>query len=249
MTKNTNAYRTFNRWLIFAGILLFATYLTYHYGLLEALLTNDSSHLSLVILIFFGAASLHVGWLAHRLGFQAEQTHALIQGTATQSAFFEQHDAQIKIQGTQAPDSMAAEHLVFLAEKYRAFGHVTEQDLLLDRLDHRLRAGHETGWFIADLMVRLGLLGTVIGFIFMLGSITTITTVDLQALQQLLGNMSGGMQVALYTTLAGLSTGILLSFQYQLLDQGADRLLSDIIELSEVHAIAHLRDFARNPTA
>jgi biopolymer transport protein ExbB/TolQ len=81
----------------------------------------------------------------------------------------------------------------------------------------------------------------VIGFIYMLGSISQVTSVDIQALQQLLSNMSGGMRIALYTTLTGLGGGILLGLQYRLLDQAVDRLMAEIIELSEVDITAELR--------
>jgi len=90
------------------------------------------------------------------------------------------------------------------------------------------------------MMLKLGLLGTVIGFIFMLGSVTAVDSVDVKTLQTLLTSMSDGMRIALYTTLAGLSAGMLLGFQYQLLDRTADRLLALIIEISEVHLPRHL---------
>lgn len=242
MTNHSEAFASFNRWLIFAGLMLFGCYLTYQQGLITALIESDRSYLSLVILLFFAAATLHVGLLARRLGAETAVTARLATSARHNDSLFDiDDDGGILVDNEPASRSYAHEHLAFLAEKCRAFGRIDGQDLLLDRLDNRIRRGHETGWFIADLMVRLGLLGTVIGFIFMLGSISSVTTVDLQALQQLLSNMSEGMRVALYTTLSGLTAGILLSFQYQLLDQGADRLLSDIIELSEVHAIGHLR--------
>ena len=117
---------------------------------------------------------------------------------------------------------------------------------MLERLENALGRGHETGWFVADLMIRLGLLGTVIGFIFMLGSVADVSSVDIHALQQLLTNMSGGMRIALYTTLTGLGAGMLLGLQYRLLDQAADRLMAEIIELSEVHIIDELREFAKH---
>jgi biopolymer transport protein ExbB/TolQ len=53
--------------------------------------------------------------------------------------------------------------------------------------------------------------------------------------------MSIGMRIALYTTLTGLAAGMLLGFQYRLLDQAVDRLMAEIIELSEVHITAQLR--------
>ena len=75
----------------------------------------------------------------------------------------------------------------------------------------------------------------------LLGSVAQVSSVDIHALQQLLTNMSTGMRIALYTTLTGLTSGMLLGFQYRLLDQAVDRLMAEIIELSEVHITAQLR--------
>ncbi len=52
----------------------------------------------------------------------------------------------------------------------------------------------------------------------MLLPIGEIRDFDPQVLQQLLATMSGGMAVALYTTLTGLITSMLLKFQYFVLD-------------------------------
>lgn len=60
-------------------------------------------------------------------------------------------------------------------------------------------------------MLKLGLLGTVIGFIFMLGSLVDLNSIDINVMQKLLTQMSGGMKVALFTTLTGMSCGVLLN--------------------------------------
>ena len=83
-----------------------------------------------------------------------------------------------------------------------------------DELSNR----HALGYLAVDILLKLGLTGTVIGFILMLLPIGEITDFDPQILQKLLGTMSGGMAVALYTTLTGLVTSMLLKFQYFLLD-------------------------------
>ena len=70
------------------------------------------------------------------------------------------------------------------------------------------------GYLIVDILLKLGLTGTVIGFILMLLPIGEIKDFDPQILQKLLSTMSGGMAVALYTTLTGLITSMLLKFQY-----------------------------------
>ena len=57
---------------------------------------------------------------------------------------------------------------------------------------------YEFGWFCSDVMLKLGLIGTVIGFIIMLGSLSDITTFDVTLLQGVLTTMGSGMGVALY---------------------------------------------------
>lgn len=244
MPPCATAYAVFYRWLLFAGVALFACYLSWQNGLLTLLLESDSSRISLVILVFFLLATVHAGWQAMRLGRETCATLSLKKACATESVLLRNDGADgVLVNGESGKASFAHEHLAFLALRSNAQQHVASQDLLLDRLDNILRRGHEAGWFVADLMIRLGLLGTVIGFIFMLSAITTIDSIDLRTIQHLLGTMSNGMRIALYTTLSGLGTGILLSFQYQMLDQAADRLLADIIELSEVQAMPHLHAF------
>jgi biopolymer transport protein ExbB/TolQ len=79
--------------------------------------------------------------------------------------------------------------------------------------------------------MRLGLIGTVIGFVLMLSSVYGLKQGDVNALQQLLATMGSGMQVALYTTLTGLGTALLIGIQCQWLDHCADNLISQIIKL------------------
>ena len=79
---------------------------------------------------------------------------------------------------------------------------------------------------IVDILLKLGLTGTVIGFILMLLPIGEIKDFDPQIIQQLLSKMSGGMAVALYTTLTGLVTSTLLKLQYFLLDSSLTGLFN-----------------------
>jgi biopolymer transport protein ExbB/TolQ len=79
-------------------------------------------------------------------------------------------------------------------------------------------------------MLKLGLLGTVIGFIIMLGSLSNLNSVDITVMQTLLAEMSSGMKVALYTTLTGMLAGITLNIKFNFLDWAVDHLLNDIKE-------------------
>ena len=62
-----------------------------------------------------------------------------------------------------------------------------------------------------------------------------IENFDLTMMQNLLQQMSGGMKVALYTTLSGLITSILLSLQYKYLEDNLLNILNMINEIIELY--------------
>ena len=69
----------------------------------------------------------------------------------------------------------------------------------------------------------------------MLMPVGNIEEFDPSLMQQLLSAMSGGMAVALYTTLAGLVTSTLLKLQYHMLDASAAELATRLAVLADVY--------------
>jgi hypothetical protein len=108
-------------------------------------------------------------------------------------------------------------------------------DKLLDAFIAEITAGHAFGWFIADVLLSLGLLGTVIGFIAMLAPIGQLDGGDEVALKSALTAMSGGMAIALYTTLVGLTGAVWLKLQGYLLDSGAGDIVRRLKWVTELH--------------
>lgn len=82
-----------------------------------------------------------------------------------------------------------------------------------DELDDFLQK-EEVGWFVSELCLTLGMLGTVVGFVFMLSGFETIDMSKQQTIQDLLTDLGGSMATALYTTLIGLFCGSVLKIQY-----------------------------------
>ena len=114
---------------------------------------------------------------------------------------------------------------------------------LLEAFGDRVLNRHATGHFISDILLKLGLLGTIIGFILMLLPVAEIKEFEANLMQQLLGEMSGGMAVALYTTLAGLTTSLLLKMQYQIIDSTAAKLVTRVSEISELRFSGQFKSF------
>jgi hypothetical protein len=78
----------------------------------------------------------------------------------------------------------------------------------------------EMQWFTADSCMTLGMIGTVTGFIIMLGgSLGEIDPSDTQQMKAVIGDMATGMSTALLTTLAGLIASLFLRMQLVLADK------------------------------
>lgn len=93
----------------------------------------------------------------------------------------------------------------------------------------RSHGAHETAWWFASATIKLGLLGTVVGFIVMATQIGRMPSFDLEQVQTMLKQMTQGMAIALYTTLAGLVANLWLGLQLLLLDRMADRVVAHIV--------------------
>ena len=86
-----------------------------------------------------------------------------------------------------------------------------------------------------DIMLKLGLIGTVIGFIIMLSSLSDITTFDVTLLQGVLTTMGIGMgKCTLYNAVSRFVTGVMVAIQYFNLESGCEELFSVLNQISEV---------------
>ena len=172
------------------GVIIFFTYLIFDLGLLSLIIASDQSKISLIILALYYLATAH--W--YYLSFSLDK----------------------EIEGLNSDDASSS----VLLSKLKYFDGNDQQKSknYLSILEDELANRHALGYMIVDILLKLGLTGTVIGFILMLLPIGEIIDFDPQIIQQLLSKMSGGMAVALYTTLTGLVTSTLLKLQYFLLD-------------------------------
>ena len=180
------------------GVIIFFTYLIYDLGLLSLIIASDQSKISLIILALYYLATAH--W--YYLSFSLDK----------------------EIEGLNSEDGSSSVLLTKL--KYFDGNDQQKSTNYLSILEDELANRHALGYMIVDILLKLGLTGTVIGFILMLLPIGEIKDFDPQIIQQLLSKMSGGMAVALYTTLTGLVTSTLLKLQYFLLDSSLTGLFN-----------------------
>ena len=170
-------------------LVIFSSYLVVDLGILSLIIDSDRSKISLIILSIYVLACAHWFYISINLDKEIASLDLTNHPTLIRS-------------------------FIDKASKENSSNQKNSLDLLQDELSNR----HALGYLAVDILLKLGLTGTVIGFILMLLPIGEIKDFDPQILQKLLATMSGGMAVALYTTLTGLVTSMLLKFQYFLLD-------------------------------
>lgn len=81
----------------------------------------------------------------------------------------------------------------------------------------------KVGWFVAESCLALGMVGTVTGFLLMLGTaFSNIDVTNSASLQKALEFMAVGMSTALYTTLVGLICSLIIKVQLVNLEVAID---------------------------
>ncbi len=242
-------------WLMFTGLVVFGLCVLWQEGLIHALVSSDRSRISLVILLIYALASLHCAMLVWKLSQEIEltKTAAAIALRVTSGASVHVVGDEVHIDDKQLPDCAATRHVHDLMRARNHEQNATQQsstaDNLLEAFVARLKAPHEVGWFITDVLLKLGLLGTIVGFILMLGSVADTTSLDVNTMQKVLKQMSVGMGTALYTTLAGLVASVSLGLHYLLLDKSADDLTQKTLRLANVTLQPFIQDTPGNSDA
>lgn len=89
---------------------------------------------------------------------------------------------------------------------------------------------------VANSLVLLGLIGTVLGFVIALSGVDPASAGDVRAIGPMVAKLIQGMSVALYTTLVGAVLSLWLTVNYHILSGGAVKLATDLIALGEANA-------------
>jgi len=213
------------RALIIIGLIGFGFFIAADRGLVQLALDSDKSYISYLILGIYVLATLQWLYLAHRLGRERAalvSLEAALAGPDRDSGWEE-----------QLPPGVVGQFVRDLARKRPG----SDADVLVGVVGDVLANGHALGHFLGDALLRLGLLGTIVGFIFMLLPIGEMEGFDAGMMQSLLTSMSGGMAVALYTTLTGLVTSTLLKLQYHVLDASAAELVTRLAVLVDLDLV------------
>ncbi|TDU26754.1 MotA/TolQ/ExbB proton channel family protein [Panacagrimonas perspica] len=209
---------SFLYWFVLSAACVFGVHMSWTLGLLQQVLIADTTQISAsIVLIYFGCMA-YGGWRAYQLS----SAHC---GLDRMRAHFRSSGELPSASGRL--EEWSHEYCSGLLEA------AADRAALREVLEERARGAHEAGWFLSSMILKLGLLGTIVGFVFMLGAIDAIKTLTTADLPQMLGKMGAGMAISLYTTLVGLVANMALGLQNLMLDRSAERLVSGTMQFAE----------------
>ena len=193
--KNSLIDNIFIYWIYFISLIFIAFYVLGSLGFISNILQADISYISSLITFIVIFYLFQCGYYLNKL---------------RDAVYF--LDKEI--------NSDSNNIFIMIYRDYQLTNNISKDNKTSSQEDFKLKLYEfaDNGFFVSDLLLKLGIIGTVIGFIIMLSSLSAIDEMNLSKMNNLLLSMSTGMKVALYTTLTGLIGSILLSIQYNFLE-------------------------------
>ncbi len=209
------------KWILGNSFAGFGLFIAWQQGWLSLVVASDASYLSVVMTAIF-------------LIFWALSTYKAISLNREVNRF-----------RAGAPHGVAADYMSKIRRvAAQSHGAKVDQATFANNLQAHLLLAIQPVNFTANLLILLGLIGTVIGFVIAVGGLgDALTGGDgPERVRAVLAQIVNGMGVALFTTLVGsILGGIWLQLHYQLLFRTSARLALEIVEHAE---LAILRDMS-----
>lgn len=233
-------------WLILTGLVVFGAVVCLDQGLIQRMIEADRSYICIVLILMY---LIGLGHTLHRTWYLSKELHLAnhikeLLCSLPAAPLVMDGESIRTTEGSTLPVGFVTNYIIDLIHSMPSARHgetaAEQQTDLLEAYASKIRSAHEFGWFYIDLMLKVGFLGTLIGFILMLGSVANVGVLDAASMQKVLTQMSVGMSTALYTTLASLVGGILLGIPYHLLERGLNTLIESTVYLKEVQILPRL---------
>ena len=203
--EKSNIDNIFIYWIYFISVILISIYVLESFGFISGLFKDDISYISTLIVSIFIFYLFRGGYYLFKLRYAIDDVN--------------HNDKNI-------------ENNIFIDILYEyrvSSAKNSNKKPFQEELKLKLYEIVDNGFFVSDSLLKLGIVGTVIGFIIMLSSLSTIDEMNLSKMYNLLLSMSSGMKVALYTTLSGLICSILLTIQNNFFENKINLFISKII--------------------
>ena len=208
------------KWLVINSFAALLVYVAWLRDWIDLVIESDASYLSLVIglvfVVFWLTSSFHIFAINREIGMFA----------------------------AGAKSGVAADYFLRLRRKGANLpGEKLDQGILASALRARMFMPIQIVSYVANVLILLGLIGTVVGFVIAVNGLgdSIAGGTNIERVQGVLGQIVNGMGVALFTTLVGaILGGLWLQIHYQMLTRAAGGLVVDIVEQADIDVIPEI---------
>jgi hypothetical protein len=208
------------KWLVINSFAALLVYIAWLRDWIDLVVESDASYLSIVIglvfVVFWLTSSFHILTINREIGLFA----------------------------SGAKTGVGANYFLRLRRKGANFDGVKiEQGLLASTLRARMFMPIQIVAYVANVLILLGLIGTVVGFVIAVNGLgdSIAGGTNIERVQGVLGQIVNGMGVALFTTLVGaVLGGLWLQIHYQMLMRAVGGLVVDIVERADIEIIPEI---------
>ena len=208
------------KWLVINSFAALLVYVAWLRDWIDLVVESDASYLSIVIglvfLVFWMTSSFHIMAINREVGLFA----------------------------SGAKSGIAADYFMRLRRKAANLaGEKIDQGVLAGALRARMFMPIQIVSYVANVLILLGLIGTVVGFVIAVNGLgdSIAGGTNIERVQGVLGQIVNGMGVALFTTLVGaILGGLWLQIHYQMLTRAAGGLVVDVVERADIEVIPEI---------
>jgi biopolymer transport protein ExbB/TolQ len=228
-------------WLFYINSVLGLIIIASFFGIFQIGFVYDKSYLSYVIFAWWAIAE---AVFATNLWNQSREFSML-------SQFREQlqqtKDLDLVMLEPKFKGSLVQSHVNYIRQRYFNSKQPVDQNQLIAALERRLMNLNSFGWLASNLMVFLGLLGTVIGIVLTFYPfIDNNTAIDIARIQSHLSSIFSGVGAAFFPSIYSAIFCIFILISDRISNNSTYRLLNELATFSETEILIYVEKRSNN---
>ena len=166
----TRSHKLFLNWLLQSSLIFFLIYFLSDQGIILKIVSSDKSYITTLIMLVYIIVTIHCVYHTFLISKELNKAHIIKKSLIKENVKLRiiENNLILTSKG-EISDGIVSDYFKDLIglKKNGATSHVQ----ILDSYKKKTVTFYEFGWFCSDVMLKLGLIGTVIGFIIMLSSL------------------------------------------------------------------------------
>ncbi len=221
-------HKLFLSWLLYIIIVIFLFIISWYAGYLQIITANDPTYITYGIIVLFILTEIYM------LSIHIIADKELNYITHINKLFENKENLSISKNDFKdmIPQSSVQKYITNLYD-LKSPVNMNLLHAMADNLQNK-----NYGWFMSDLMIRLGLLGTVVGLIisFMpfIERAFTGGSFDPKQIQGIISELFQGIAAAFFTTAAGIIFGTFTSISSRIYDSGIHAITDKMTCITEL---------------